>query len=158
MVFDSEANVSHYYCRNINSKDFSNPSRVPVPVYFVDRVVEHGVQTLILTEGPFDAFAWWQGSIMFASCLLGKNISDYQMKILSELVSSGKVKELTLALDSDAVSSTRKAVQKFRYEIPSVDVSIIKLPKGVDADEVEPYERVHLFRNRKKPTLTSLLV
>jgi hypothetical protein len=171
LIFNSKANISHYWERNIYDKHFNMPSAAK-PLYFLDEASKYPV--IVIAEGPFDALAWNAGSIRHGVALIGKSISDFQLGNLSSALSHKKdFTEIVIALDAGEFEATAELAKRITsglsamqlghkvrlsyIKLPTVFTSKRTLPKKFDADELPYQQREELFKARKKISLTTLM-
>lgn len=159
VVFNSKANISHYWERSIDEKRFHVPT-TDKPLYFLNEALQYPV--MVLAEGPFDALAWNAGSLRHGVALIGKSIADYQLEQLTLAFKDGNgpVQEIVIALDAGEFKSTvalcrRLADLRCKTHIK---LSYIRLPSpDYDADELPYSQREELFKQRKQVSLKTLM-
>jgi DNA primase len=106
-----------------------------------------GAPHVFLVEGPFDVMAFDH-----AGALFGKSASPVQVRLLEQLVRAG-LQELTIALDSDALSEAYTLRTELSGVIPRVTV--------LELDEGDPWSRrddlEDFISARQVPSLQSQL-
>jgi hypothetical protein len=100
-----------------------------------------GAETVSVVEGPFDCAAFPS-----AVGLMGKTISQTQVSLLAALIPFG-LKEVVVALDSDAVESAEAIYAALLNRIPKV--SILYLDHGDPWDR--RFELEELMEGRSEP-------
>lgn len=107
------------------------PAPAPISDFllFYDRLVETDADTIVLCEGPFDA---WKVSILgsyigvVATCFFTSSLSKGQANLLHELLPKFKNRHLLL----DQNTFTKAA--KIKADLTTLDVTVKQLPKNID--------------------------
>lgn len=103
------------------------PASKPISDYllFYDQILYSLDDTIVLTEGPFDA---WRVNLLGArigvvgTCFFGSAVSKHQIQLLHELLP--KFKNKYLLLDQETDSKT----ERIRSELSSLGVEVRRLP------------------------------
>jgi DNA primase len=103
--------------------------------------ISTNAEYLILSEGVFDVFGWWDAGFKNVAATFGKKISEAQMDMIRYL----KPKSIFIAWDSDAMWENYEFFEKFSYlfKIKIVDLA------GKDADEMTREEKIKALSNAK---------
>ena len=110
-TFDKEGNVECFTTRAAYEptggipKSYHPPSSRKAATLYGESLISHNMKTVIVVEGPLDAIAL-RG---FAVAILGKNISEVQVRRIRDRFSTAVV-----CLDSDAMCATHKVAGLLR--------------------------------------------
>ena len=107
-----------------------NPAPAPISHYllFYDRIVDVDADTIVLCEGPFDA---WRLNVLgetigvIATCFFTSTLSKQQLNLLHDLLP--KFKNRYLLLDENTFSKAAR----IRADLIALGVEVKRLPAGV---------------------------
>lgn len=105
--------------------------------------VREANNSVIITEGIFDAARWWDCGYKFTCCPIGTFLTEEHM---SQLFKAG-VTTAYLAFDADkaGMNGIRKAIKKMTHKF---DLYVLAYPEGKDADDLSQDELDKVFSNK----------
>lgn len=113
----------------------------------VIKMIDNGINEIVLTEGIFDVYAFWESGIDNVVAVFGSNISDIQYKILMKLNVC-----ITLCFDNDDAGNKckKQAIDLFKNKS---EIKEIILPDGCDPDDIPRTELRLCYERRKKVSI-----
>jgi DNA primase len=143
-VKDLNGKIISWQGRDITGKSFAKYLFPPgfkgaEYVYNIDAIEPESY--IIICEGVFDVFGWWQAGFKNTVATFGKKISKHQLA----LIKSKRPKVIYIAWDSDANWQKYDFCEKLTDFCP---VKIIDL-NNKDADELSPAELLRAFKTAR---------
>lgn len=111
-------------------------------VYNIEACKEY--DEIIICEGMFDVWSYYQAGIKNAVCVFGSKITEEQYKILFR---TGK--DIVLSFDGDdaGLKATKQAVELFRNKCL---IYMIKFEEGVDPGSLSEEELLNLYKSKER--------
>ena len=134
--------------RKIRAKDnpkwFHTPPTIETGdiLYNIDSCKDS--DTIIVCEGIFDVWGWYEAGFKNAVCTFGAHLTDEQYRIL---LRSGKDVVWSYDGDKAGLSATKNAIEKLKYK---ANQWVIKMPDGVDPGSCKANELIELYNNRER--------
>ena len=103
-----------------------------------------GYQEIIICEGMFDVWRWYEAGFENAVCTFGAHLTEEQYKLI---LRSGKDVIWSFDGDEAGINATKKGIDMLKYK---TNQWIIKMPDGVDPGSCEIQELKRLYEKREK--------
>ena len=99
---------------------------------------------IIIVEGIFDVWSYYQAGIENVVCVFGSKITEEQYKILFR---TGK--DIILSFDGDdaGINATKQAVEMFKNK---ATIHMVGFEEGIDPGGVTSEELIKIFNNKEK--------
>lgn len=113
-------------------------------LYNYDNAIRCSGNEIVLVEGIFDVWAYYEAGIDNVVAIFGSHISKPQYEILMKLNC-----ELILSFDNDDAGrkATKKAIELFNKK---AEIKLIDLPDGSDPDDITRKELRTAYERRKR--------
>lgn len=137
-----------YSLRKIRAKD--NPKWFHTPPTIQTGNMLYNIRNckkfkeIIVCEGIFDVWSWYEAGFENAICTFGANLSEEQYRML---LRSGK--DIIWCYDGDnaGLEATKKAVNMMKYK---ANQWVIHLPEGVDPGNCSPDALKELYKKKER--------
>ena len=113
-------------------------------LYNFDEAVKQDANELILVEGIFDVWAYYNAGLKNAVAVFGSSVSTEQYK---KILRTGKNIVLSFDNDNAGHKCTKKAIELFHNK---TEVTIVNLPEGKDPADCTKEELLSAYLNRTK--------
>lgn len=99
---------------------------------------------IIIVEGIFDVWSYYQAGIENVVCVFGSKITEEQYKILFR---TGK--DIILSFDGDeaGINATKQAVEMFKNK---ATIHMVGFEEGIDPGGITSEELIKIFNNKEK--------
>lgn len=134
--------------RKIRKKDhpkwFHTPPHIETGniLYNIDNCKDSN--TIIVCEGIFDVWSWYEAGFKNAVCTFGAHLSEEQYRML---LRTGK--DIVWSYDGDnaGLEATKKAIEKLKYK---ANQWVVHFPEGADPGNYTAEQLKILYKNRER--------